>query len=108
MVSQIYSISQLLSHSKRRTRDLFNLDTKRIVTEKLYVVKNERGLAPEEESDIQFESFTIPSVQPTTEGFGCIDISYKIRVTIGIFNLYHQFGCMVDTILPVNEKIPLS
>ena len=60
------------------------------------------------ESDIQFESFTIPSVQPTTEGFGCIDISYKIRVTMGIFNLYHQFGCMVDTILPVNEKIPLS
>ena len=88
---------------KEKNRDLFNLDTTRTVTEKLYVVKNECGLAPGEESDIQFESFTIPSVQPTTEGFDCIDISYKIKVTMGIFNLYHQFGCMVDTILPVNS-----
>lgn len=41
---------------------------------------NERGLAPGEESDIQFDAFTIPSVQPTTEGFECVDISYEIRV----------------------------
>lgn len=54
--------------------------TTRTCTEKVYVVKNERGLAPGEETSVEFDSFVIPSVQPTTKGFNCIEISYEIRV----------------------------
>lgn len=61
--------------------DLFS-DTTRKETDKLYVVKNEQGFAPGEEGDVQFDSFTIPSAQPTTQGFDCIDILYEIRVTV--------------------------
>ena len=57
-------------------------DTTRTCTEKVYVVKNERGLGPGEETSVEFDSFVIPSVQPTTKGFGCIDISYEIRVCV--------------------------
>ena len=44
------------------------------------MVKNERGLAPGEETGVELDAFVIPSVQPTTKGFSCIDISYEIRV----------------------------
>ena len=65
---------------------MFVLDTTRTVTEKIYVLTNEQGFAPGEDGDVHFDAFSIPSVQPTTEGFGCIDISYRIRVreTTGI------------------------
>lgn len=64
-------------------------DTTRTETEKLHVVKNEQGLAPGEESDLQFDSFTIPSVQPTTEGFGCVDISYQIRFIVRVAKAFN-------------------
>lgn len=71
-------------------------DTTRTVTEKLYVVTNERGLAPGEESDIQFDAFTIPSVQPTTEGFECVDISYEIRFIVRVARAFNT-----DIVFPV-------
>ena len=37
-------------------------------------------MAPGEETSVEFDSFVIPSVQPTTKGFNCIEISYEIRV----------------------------
>ena len=37
-------------------------------------------MAPGEETSVEFDSFVIPSVQPTTKGFSCIEISYEIRV----------------------------
>jgi len=71
-------------------------DNTRTVTEKLYAVTNERGLAPGEESDIQFDSFSIPAVQPTTEGYGCVDITYEIRF---IVRVAHAFNTKI--VLPV-------
>ena len=40
-----------------------------------------RELAPGDQTNVEFDSFVIPPVrQPTTKGFGCIDISYAIKV----------------------------
>lgn len=70
----MYALSRLTALT------LFVLDTTRTVTEKIYVLTNEQGFAPGEDGDVYFDAFSVPSVQPTTEGFGCIDISYRIRV----------------------------
>ena len=73
-MSWMYALSRLT------VLTLFVLDTTRTVTEKIYVLTNEQGFAPGEDGDVHFDAFSVPSVQPTTEGFGCIDISYRIRV----------------------------
>lgn len=65
-------------------------DTTRKETDKLYVVKNEQGFAPGEEGDVQFDSFTIPSAQPTTQGFDCIDILYEIRFIVRVAKAFNS------------------
>ena len=60
----------------------FCLATTRTVTEKLYILKKEQELEPGDQTDVEFDSFVIPPVrQPTTKGFGCIDIWYAIKVS---------------------------
>lgn len=77
--------------------------TTRTCTEKVYVVKNERGVAPGEETSVEFDSFVIPSVQPTTKGFSCIEISYEIRFIVRVakaFNTDITFPVVITTVPP--------
>ena len=60
----------------------FCLATTRKVTEKLYILNKEQELAPGDQTNVELDSLVIPPVQPTTKGFGCIDISYAIRVSV--------------------------
>ena len=54
----------------------------RTVTGKLYVLKKEQELTPGDQTNVEFDSFVIPPVrQPTTKGFGCIDISNAIKAS---------------------------
>ncbi|KAL9979587.1 hypothetical protein ACROYT_G017268 [Oculina patagonica] len=81
-------------------------DTTRTCTEKVYIVKNERGLEPGEETSVEFDSFIIPSVQPTTKGFGCIDISYEIRFIVRVakaFNTDIKFPVVITTVPPSSQ-----
>lgn len=81
-------------------------NTTRTVTEKLYFVKMERGLAPGDQTNVEFDSFVIPSVQPTTKGFGCIDISYEIRFIVRVkkgFNTDVVFPVVITTVPPSAE-----
>lgn len=78
-------------------------DTTRTVTEKIYVLTNEQGFAPGEDGDVHFDAFSVPSVQPTTEGFGCIDISYRIRFKVRVaraFNTEIEFPVIITTVPP--------
>lgn len=81
-----FDICVVASFMKGRRLSLFCLPfclaTTRTVTEKLYVLKKEQELAPGDQTNVEFDSFVIPPVrQPTTKGFGCIEISYVIKVS---------------------------
>lgn len=80
--------------------------TTRTVTEKLYVLKKEQELAPGDQTNVEFDSFVIPPVQPTTKGFGCIDISYAIKFKVRVkkaFNTDIIFPVVITTVPPSTE-----
>ncbi|RMX52135.1 hypothetical protein pdam_00015160 [Pocillopora damicornis] len=80
--------------------------TTRKVTEKLYILKKEQELAPGDQTNVELDSFVIPPVQPTTKGFGCIDISYAIRFKVRVkkaFNTEIIFPIVITTVPPSAE-----
>lgn len=80
--------------------------TTRKVTEKLYILKKEQELAPGDQTNVELDSLVIPPVQPTTKGFGCIDISYAIRFKVRVkkaFNTEIIFPIVITTVPPSAE-----
>lgn len=80
--------------------------TTRKLTEKLYILNKEQELAPGDQTNVELDSFVIPPVQPTTKGFGCIDISYAIRFKVRVkkaFNTEIIFPIVITTVPPSAE-----
>ncbi|XP_078363601.1 arrestin domain-containing protein 4-like isoform X2 [Oculina patagonica] len=88
-----------------------NYNSTRMVSETIYVDKNERRLGPGEETSVEFDPFVIPSVHPTTWGYGCIDISYKIRFIVRVvkaFDTNITFPVVITTVPPSSVDPALS
>lgn len=80
--------------------------TTRKVTEKIYILNKEQELAPGDQTNVELDSLVIPPVQPTTKGFGCIDISYAIRFKVRVkkaFNTEIIFPIVITTVPPGAE-----